>query len=92
MKKVRLFGFSALLVLLTVGVFAAKERFATGIYAYTGSGTVYELSSTYTTANLTTTAPVVGAKQVLVNDYQGNTYGAYANSNGTSPLYSTIAW
>jgi len=89
-----MFFIAAALVLTTAGVFAGKAKFTIdGIYAYDGTHTATQLSTSIG-SNLTTTAGGLNL-YATTRDRNGNAYGLYAFNTTTSQyvyLYSTSAW
>ena len=92
MNKIKMFFVAASLLLITVGVFAGRNRFTTyTIYASTTntvSTTSYPLtgSGVSLSGNFTT----LGTVQAVIPDQLTGTYGVYAYTTGSStltPLY-----
>jgi len=93
MKKVKVFFVAAALLLVTISVFASRERFLSGdLFAASNSVVVvyYPLTNNGTFVDLTTTT---GRYQVTITDSHNNTY-SLVTENGLhvyEPLYP-VGW
>lgn len=88
MKNVKLFFVIALLMLITVGLFAGRVKFTTGsIYAYNSTSGYCQLTASTTLVKLTTASTGCGAQATITN-CSGVVYGLYLYSGTTyAPLY-----
>lgn len=79
---------AAALVLTTVGVFAGKAKFTTGLYAQISATSFIEIAPTYT-SELTS---VNTGQQAQITDYQGNKFPLFGSNSTATPLYSVTTW